>query len=146
MRGTSLLRPSANHYRITMFEFVRGYQPCISSQNRSRKWNRPTLASTNRQALWSSRPANPCINRGDNRGVTGEWNTGQCMAPLGKQCRNPNTMSLWQGITRRANLFCRFLFYCSRNAHMSILTVRSNSSKSNGLKSRPGSCPYALVV
>ena len=28
----------------------------------------------------------------------------------------------------------------------SELTVRSNSSKSNGLKSRPGSCPYAPVA
>ena len=26
------------------------------------------------------------------------------------------------------------------------LTVRSNSSKSSGLKSRPGSCPYTSVV
>jgi hypothetical protein len=26
------------------------------------------------------------------------------------------------------------------------VSVRSNSSKSNGLKSRLGSCPYALVV
>jgi hypothetical protein len=28
----------------------------------------------------------------------------------------------------------------------SKLTVRSNSSKSSGLKSRPGNCPYAPVV
>jgi hypothetical protein len=26
------------------------------------------------------------------------------------------------------------------------LTVRSNSNKSSGLKSRPGSCPYAPVA
>ena len=29
---------------------------------------------------------------------------------------------------------------------MRDLIVRSNSSKSNGLKSRPRSCPYALVA
>ena len=32
------------------------------------------------------------------------------------------------------------------NVGMLDLTVRSNSSKSGGLKSRPGSCPYAPVA
>jgi|GEM_PF-5720635 len=34
----------------------------------------------------------------------------------------------------------------SRRAFLKDLAVRSNSSKSSGLKSRPRNCPYALVV